>query len=602
MAQILADRRDIGFVLHELYEIGNLSQYEKYADFGPKVLDMVVNEARNLAIKEIYPTWKIGDEMGCAYSGGKVTTPEGFKAAWDLLVEGGWLAMDRSVEWGGQGMPETLAMAAREYLTAANMALLMMAVLNHGSGKIIEIFGNDKQKALYLKKVYSGEWGATMLLTEAEAGSDLSALTTTATKNPDGTYNLVGNKIFITAGETDLTENIIHPVLARIEGAPEGSKGISLFLVPKIRVNDDGSLGARNDVICTGIEEKLGLHGSPTCTMSLGSKDKCIGTLLGEENKGLMSMFYMMNEARLATGNQGLACSSAAYLHALDYARTRLQGPMMGAKEKKQVAIINHPDVRRMLLNMKMYVDGVRSLHYYVASREDFKQFVTDASEKEKIQNVIDILIPIAKGYVTDRAIEVCNTGIQIFGGYGFTKEFPLEQLLRDVRITAIYEGTNGIQAIDLLGRKMAMKDGQLLADLIHEMIKTLDLAKGMAPIKALAEKTETVIQAWEKAAHHLLETATGPDMLKGYVHACPLMEATGDVVMAWMLLWRAAVALQKLEGKVKKKDVAFYEGQVKTAEHFIRTVLPVTAGLVDTICDTCGAAVEMADKSFGGK
>ena len=602
MAQILADRRDISFVLHELYEIGNLSQHEQYADFGPKVIDMVVNEARNLAVKEIYPTWKPGDEMGCTYASGKVSTPEGFKEAWDLLVEGEWLAMDRAVEWGGQGMPETLAMAAREYLTAANMSLLMLAVLNHGSGKIIEIFGNDKQKALYLKKVYSGEWGATMLLTEAEAGSDLSALTTTAKKNPDGTYSIEGNKIFITGGETELAENIIHPVLARIEGAPAGSKGISLFLVPKIWVNDDGSLGEPNDIVCTGIEEKMGLHGSPTCTMALGSKGKCIGTLLGEENKGLMSMFYMMNEARLLTGTQGLACSSASYLHALDYARNRLQGPMMGAKEKKQVAIINHPDVRRMLLNMKMYVDGMRSLQYFIASREDFKHFAADKAEKERIQNVIDILIPIAKGYVTDRAIEVCNTGIQIFGGYGFTKEFPVEQLLRDVRITAIYEGTNGIQAIDLLGRKMAMKGGQLLRDLVEEMKKTLDQAKGMDAVKALAEKTEIVMQAWENAAQHLLDITAGPNMLGGYVHACPLMQATGDVVMAWMLLWRAVVALQKLEGKVKKKDTAFYEGQVKTAEHFIRTVLPVTAGLVDTILDTCGTAVEMADESFGGK
>ena len=602
MAQILADRRDISFVLHELYEIGNLSQYEKYADFGPKVMDMVVNEARNLAVKEIYPTWKTGDEEGCTYANGKVTTPEGFKAAWDLLVDGEWMAIDRNVDWGGQGMPEALAMAAREYLVAGNMALMMIAMLNYGSGKIIEFFGNDKQKELYLKKVYSGQWGATMMLTEPEAGSDLSALTTTATRNDDGTYSLVGNKIFITAGETDLAENIIHPVLARIEGAPAGSKGISLFLVPKIWVNDDGSLGERNDIVCTGIEEKMGLHGSPTCSMSLGSKGKCIGTLLGEENKGLMSMFYMMNEARLSTGSQGLSCSSASYLHALDYARTRLQGSMIGAKEKKQVAIINHPDVRRMLMNMKMNVDGMRSLHYYIASREDFKQFVDDAAEKEKMQNVIDILIPIAKGYVTDRAVEVCNIGIQIFGGYGFTKEFPVEQLSRDVRITAIYEGTNGIQAIDLLGRKLGMKGGQLLTDLVEEMKKTIDLAKGMDPLKALGEKTETVMQEWENAARHLSETASGPNMLKGYAHACPLMQITGDVVMAWLLLWRAVVATQKLEGKAKKKDIAFYQGQVQTAEYFIRTVLPITSGLVNTVLDTCGVAVEMDDASFGGK
>jgi hypothetical protein len=323
---------------------------------------------------------------------------------------------------------------------------------------------------------------------------------------------------------------------------------------------------------------------------------------LGEENKGLAIMFYMMNEARLLTGTQGVALSSASYLHSLEYARTRLQGPMMGSKDKSQVAIINHPDVRRMLLNMKMYVEGMRSLHYYLASREDFKRFITDKQEKETIQNVIDILIPIAKGYVTDRAMEVCNTGIQIFGGYGFTQEFPVEQLSRDVRITAIYEGTNGIQAIDLLGRKMFLKNGQLLTDLVTEIKKTIDAAKDMEQTKALAEKTEDIMEQWQNAAQYLSETATGPDMLKGYLHACPLMQVTGDVVMAWMLLWRAFVAVQKLEGKVKKKDIAFYQGQLKTAEHFIHTVLPITAGTVNAILDTCGAAVEISDDSFGGK
>ena len=602
MAQILADRRDVSFVLHEMYEIGNLSQHEKFEDFGPKTMDMVIKEARNLAIKEIHPTWKTGDEMGCTFKDGEVTTPDGYKEAWQALVEGEWMAMDRSEEYGGQGMPETLAMAAREYMIAANMSLLMIGVLNHGSGKIIEVFGDEKQKALYLKKVYSGEWGATMLLTEAEAGSDLSALSATAVKNPDGTYSITGNKLFITAGETDLADNIIHPVLARIEGAPAGSKGISLFLVPKFHVNDDGTLGERNDIVCTGIEEKMGLHGSPTCSMTLGSKGQCIGTLLGKENNGLAAMFLMMNEARLLTGLQGLALSSASYLHSLEYARTRLQGAMMGSKDKSQVAIINHPDVRRMLMTMKMNVEGMRSLHYYIASREDWKHLIDDPEETERYQNLIDILIPIAKGYVTDRAVEVCNTGIQIFGGYGFTTEFPVEQLLRDVRITAIYEGTNGIQAMDLLGRKLSLKKGQLLKDLIKEIEKTLEVAKDMDSTNPLADKVIPVMTKWKDAAHHIFQTATGPDMLKGYAHACPFMQLTGDIVMAWMLLWRAVVATQKLDKGAKKKDKAFYEGQVKTAEFFIRTVLPVSSGTADAILDTCGAAVEISDDGFGGK
>lgn len=602
MAQILADRRDISFVLHEMFEVGNLSNHDKYKEFPPKVMDLVVNEAKNLAVKEIYPTWKVGDEMGCKYENGMVTTPEGFKHAWDLLVEGEWLAMDRNTEYGGQGMPETLAMAAREYLTASNMSLMMLGVLTHGTGKIIEIFGTKEQKELYLEKVYTGKWGATMLLTEADAGSDLSVLNTTATRNPDGTYNIVGNKIFITGGDTDLADNIIHPVLARIEGAPAGSKGISLFLVPKFMVNPDGTLGERNDIVCTGIEEKMGLHGSPTCSMAMGSKGACTGTLLGEENKGLACMFYMMNEARLLTGTQGLACASASYLHALQYARTRLQGSMIGSKDKKQVTIISHPDVRRMLLNMKMYVEGMRSLHYFISSREDQKHFLEESSEKEKYQNLIDILIPIAKGYVTDRAVDVCNLGIQVFGGYGFTKEYPVEQLLRDVRITSIYEGTNGIQAMDLLGRKLTMKNGQLLTDLISEIEITLDKAKGIAQTKALSEKVGVVMAQWHKSALHMLELSKGQEVLNAYAHACPFMDVTGDLVMAWMLLWRAVVAVQKLESGANKKDIAFYEGQLKSAENFIGTILPVTSGRITAILEPCNAAVEITEEGFGGK
>ena len=602
MAQILADRRDISFVLHEIFEVGNLSRNEKYQEYTPKVMDLVINEAKNLAVKEIYPTWKVGDEMGCKYENGEVSTPEGFKHAWDLLVEGEWLAMDRTTEYGGQGMPETLAMAAREYLTASNMSLMMLAVLTHGTGKIIEIFGTQEQKDLYLEKVYTGEWGATMLLTEADAGSDLSVLNTTATQNPDGTYNIVGNKIFITGGDTDLADNIIHPVLARIEGAPAGSKGISLFLVPKFMVNPDGTLGERNDIVCTGIEEKMGLHGSPTCSMAMGSKGPCTGTLLGEENRGLACMFYMMNEARLLTGTQGLACSSASYLHALQYARTRLQGSMIGSKDKKQVSIISHPDVRRMLLNMKMYVEGMRSLHYFISSREDQKHFLEDSSEKEKYQNLIEILIPIAKGYVTDRAVDVCNLGIQVFGGYGFTKEYPVEQLLRDVRITSIYEGTNGIQAMDLLGRKLTMKNGQLLTDLISEIEITLDKAKEIPQTKDLAEKVGVVMAQWHESALHMLELSKGENVLNAYAHACPFMDVTGDLVMAWMLLWRAVVAVQKLESGAKKKDIAFYEGQLKSAENFIGTILPITSGRITAILAPCNAAVEITEEGFGGK
>ena len=305
MAQQIADRRDVDFVLHEQLGVDQFSKNEKFAEFNKKTVDLIVSEARNLAVKEILPTQKLGDEEGCVLEGGKVTVPQSFHRIFELFTEGEWLAMSEDPEWGGQGMPKSVAMAASDYFVGANFSFMMYPGLTHGAGKLVETFGTDEQKALFLKKMYTGEWTGTMLLTEPEAGSDVGALTTTAVKNDDGTYTITGNKIFISGGEHDLAENIIHPVLARIEGAPAGTKGISLFLVPKIWVNEDGSLGEDNDVVCTGIEEKMGIHGNSTCSLALGGKGRCRGTLLGEENKGMRAMFLMMNEGPAAGGAPG---------------------------------------------------------------------------------------------------------------------------------------------------------------------------------------------------------------------------------------------------------------------------------------------------------
>ncbi|MHB8999638.1 MAG: acyl-CoA dehydrogenase family protein, partial [Thermoanaerobaculia bacterium] len=326
MAQILADRRDVDFVLHEQLNVEQFAKHELFSEFNRKAIDLIVNEARSLAMKEILPTQTDGDRMGVKFDGGKVTVPESFHKAWKALRDGEWLATTEDPEFGGQGMPRTVATAAHDFLLAANFAFMMYGSLSHGAGKLIETFGTDKLKKLFLKKLFSGEWTGTMLLTEPSAGSDVGALETTATPNPDGTYSIAGNKIFISGGEHDLVSNIIHPVLARIEGAPAGTSGISLFVVPKIWVNDDGSLGEPNDVVCTGIEEKMGIHGNSTCSLALGSKGKCRGYLLGDANKGMREMFLMMNDARLLVGNQGLACASASYMYALNYARTRVQG------------------------------------------------------------------------------------------------------------------------------------------------------------------------------------------------------------------------------------------------------------------------------------
>jgi alkylation response protein AidB-like acyl-CoA dehydrogenase len=469
----------------------------------------------------------------------------------------------------------------------------------------VEHFGTEAQKKTYLKKMFTGEWGGTMLLTEPEAGSDVGALTTTAVKNEDGTYSITGSKIFISSGEHDLCENIIHPVLARIEGAPAGTKGISLFLVPKFRVNPDGSPGEFNDVVCTGIEEKMGIHGNATCSLTLGGKGQCVGTLLGEENKGMRAMFLMMNEARLLVGMQGFSCASASFMNAVNYARERVQGRhllRMMDHSAPSVPIIQHPDVRRMLITMKAYVEGMRSLLYYTGYLSDLKRTADSEEEKAKFQGIIDLLIPICKGYVTDKAWEVCSLGVQVYGGYGFIKEYPQEQLLRDCRITMIYEGTNGIQAMDLLGRKLGLNKGKPIMDLMGEIQNTLVQAKEIETLKPMAASVEAALNKLGEVAMHLGGKAMSPEVLTAFAFAYPFMEVSGDVVLAWMLLWRATIAARKLEKGAKKKDQAFYEGQVKGAEFFTQTVLPVTQGKMRSILATNPAAIDISEDGFGGK
>ncbi len=604
MAQVIADRRDVDFVLHEQFEVGKFSKSPIFAEFTKKTVDLVINEARNLAVKEILPTQKIGDEEGCVFEGGKVTVPEAFHRVYKLFCEGEWLAMNEDPEWGGQGMPRTVALAAGDFFNGANFAFVMYPGLTHGAGKLVEVFGTDEQKRIYLKKMYTGEWTGTMLLTEPEAGSDVGALQATAVRNDDGTFSITGSKIFISSGEHDLTENIIHPVLARIEGAPEGTRGISLFLVPKYRVNPDGSLGEFNDVVCTGIEHKMGIHGNATCSLTLGGKGNCIGTLLGEENKGMKAMFLMMNEARALVGMQGFCCASASYLNALDYARTRVQGKhllKMMEEDAPPVPIIQHPDVRRMLLRMKSMVEGMRSLLYYHGYLEDLKQITEDDAEAAKLQGMIELLTPIVKGYVTDRAFEICSEGVQVFGGYGFISDYPQEQLLRDCRITQIYEGTNGIQAMDLLGRKLGMNQGKPVMDLLGEMNKTIAAAREIPILEGLAADFQAVVKKLGDVGMHMGMTAMSPQVLNAFAFAHPFMEVTGDVGIAWMLLWRAAIAGGKIE-RAGKKDKAFYEGQLKSAEFFIKTVLPITLGKMEAILGNNGAAVEISEEAFGGR
>lgn len=615
MPQLIADRRDVDFVLHE--QLG-IAEHESFNEFNKKVIDLIVSEARNLAIKEILPTFKDGDEKGCKFENGSVTVPDSFQRAWKLFCEGEWLAMCDDPEVGGQGMPKLVGCAALEYMTGANSALMLYYGMTHGAAKLVEAFGTEEQKSLYMKKMFSGQWGGTMLLTEPEAGSDVGALTTTATKRGDGTYSIQGAKIFISAGEHDLCDNIIHPVLARIEGAPAGTRGISLFLVPKYRVNGDGSIGDFNNVVCTGIEHKMGIHGNATASLSLGEKGETIGTLLGMENKGMSAMFRMMNEARAFVGLQGLAVASASYMYALDYARNRIQGrhPLAGqdAKENK-VAIIEHPDVKRQLLNMKVYTEGMRSLLYYYARCSDIVHTTEDELLRSNTGALIEVLTPIVKGYITDRALEVCSHGVQVYGGYGYIADYPVEQLMRDARIFMIYEGTNGIQAMDLIGRKLSMNDGESFAYLLDQMINTVKKAATVAGLEALADRVGYAIYRLGQLAQKIRNRVRSTKALTAYGFAHPFLEVTGDVAFAWMHLWRASVAAPKLMKKaggmdkeavklkaLANKDTAYYAGQIESAKFFINTLLPGALGKMDAIFEGDSSVEDIMDVSFGSK
>lgn len=604
MAQVISDRRDIEFVMHEQLDAQQLSGLnDNFADFNKKTIDLIISEARNFAVKELLPANKDGDQEGCKLENGVVITPDSFKRLYELFNEGEWLATTETPEWGGQGMPRTVASAAAEYFNGANYPFMMYPGLTQGAGHLVEHFGTQEQKEIYLKNMYTGKWTGTMLLTEPGAGSDVGALTSKAVPNGDGTYRITGEKIFISGGDHDLAENIIHPVLARIEGAPEGTKGISLFLVPKYRVNEDSTVGEFNDVICTGIEHKMGIHGNSTCSLSLGSKGNCIGTLLGEENKGMKAMFLMMNAARLLVGFQGFACATASYMYALDYARNRLQGKNLLEfmnPDAKSVPIFNHPDVRRQLMMMKVNVEGMRSLLYFVMFCLDMSKHAPTQEEREKYNGFVEVLTPIAKGYVTDRSFEVCSQGMQVYGGYGFIEEYPMAQLLRDCRITLIYEGTNGIQAMDLLGRKLGLYKGRPIMNLFGEMQKAVAAAKENPELEKMAVKIEEAMNKLAEVSIHMGQTAMSEKVLNAFANAHPFQDATGDITMAWMLLWRANIAAAKIE-KAKRKDKPFYGGILKSLQFFVETTLPVTMGRLNALMNTSAAAVEIEDNMFPG-
>jgi hypothetical protein len=604
MAQQLVDRRDQDFVIWEQTDCADILNYETYKEFNKKACTLIINEARALAIKELLPLLAEGDTEGVCYERGTVKVPQSFHRVFELIKEGEWNNLGVPEEMGGQGAPAFLSAAAAEYFLGANWPLYCYATMGNGTANIIQLYGTEEQKETYVKKLTAADWGGTMLLTESDAGSDVGSLSTTATRNPDGSYTLTGNKIFITNGEHNLAENIIHPVLARIDGDPAGTKGISLFLVPKYFVNPDGSLGDRNDIACSGVEEKHGIHASATCSMTLGSKGNCIGYLLGQEREGMKIMFNMINGARMSTGLQALTYASSAYLLAVNYARERLQGRDLADfadHNAPSVPIIKHPDVRRNLLWMKSYVDGMRSFFYYMTLLQTRGKVCETAQDRERHSNLYSMLTPVVKDYMAVKGHEVCIQSIQLFGGAGYTKDYLVEQYARDCKITSIYEGTSGIQALDMLGRKLGMKEGAVFINFLSEIQKTVTRARQTEPTQDLAVKVEAAANRLGEVALHLGKKAGSAEFMVAFAHSLPFLHVIGDTIMAWMLLWRALTAASQLAAKPGKKDLAFYEGQIRTAEFFIGTELPATMGKMNAIADGCAAAIQISDEGFGG-
>jgi alkylation response protein AidB-like acyl-CoA dehydrogenase len=603
MTQQLAEKRDQDFVIWEQMDGGAYLQSGPYGGYDRKMCDMILTEARTLAIKELLPTLAEGDREGLRFEKGVVRVPDSFHRVYDLILEGGWNNLGVPEEMGGQGAPPFVAAAANEYFFSANWALHCYAAMGNGTAEMIQKYGTTEQKVTYVPNLTSGKWGGTMLLTEPEAGSDVGALTTTAVRNQDGTFSLTGNKIFITNGEHDLVENIIHPVLARIEGDPPGTKGISLFIVPKFLVNPDGSLGERNDIMCEGIEKKHGITASATCSMTLGAKGKCIGFLLGQERQGMKIMFNMINGARMAVGLQALSYASAAYLLALDYARKRVQGrdlQYFSDPSAPSVPIIQHPDVRRNLLWMKSYVEAMRSFFHYVTACGIKAAFSKDEQERRLYEDLYSMLTPLIKDYLAVQGHEVCIQAIQVFGGAGYTKDYLVEQYARDCKITTIFEGTSGIQAMDLLARKLGKQNGAVFMHLLGEIHKTVARAKGIAGLEDMAAKVEACANMLGQTAMKIGSLAMSPNFKVAFAHSLPFLHAMGDVIMGWMLLWRAETAAPKIEN-ASRKDLPFYRGQVKTAQFFIDMVLPITRGKMDSIQAASPAALEIEDDSFGG-
>jgi alkylation response protein AidB-like acyl-CoA dehydrogenase len=571
MPSFSAPLRDQRFVLNDVLNVQQYGNLPSFADAPADIVDAVLEEGAKFCENVLYPLNKVGDREGCTLKDGVVTTPTGFDDAYTQMTEAGWTALSAPTEFGGQGLPHYLNLAFSEILSASNMAFGMYPGLTGGAAQALLVGGSQEQKDLYLPKMFSGEWSGTMNLTEPHCGTDLGMLRTKAVPNGDGSYKISGQKIWISAGEHELSGNIVHLVLARIEGAPEGVKGISLFVVPKYLPDADGNPGTRNTLQCGGLEEKMGIHGNATCVMNY---DEATGWLVGEENKGLKIMFVMMNEARLGVGLQGLSLAETAYQYSLAFAKDRIQGrSLTGPKNPDGPAdpIIVHPDVRRMLMNQKVFVEGARAFTYWTGLQADLEHKAEDEATREKAGDYMALLTPIVKAYLTDKGYESVSTGLQIHGGSGFTQEWGVEQTLRDARITLIYEGTNGIQALDLVGRKLAMAGMRPINTFMAELDSFIAENEGDAELKLYVDGLREVKGKLQQGTNWLVEKG-----LENFDNAgaasTDYLHLFGLTCFAYMWAMMAKSASAKVaEGTTDP----IYASKLVTAKFFVEWWLP---------------------------
>ena len=594
MATYTAPLRDLRFVYEELFDAGEITALEDYQEATPDLVNAIVEEGAKLCQNELFPLNRSGDEEGCHFDNGNVRTPEGFRSAYAAYLEGGWGGLSCAPEFGGQGMPHSVNIALEEMLCSANLSFSTYPGLTRGVYRALRAFGNEAIKQLYLPRLVSGKWSGTMCLTESHCGTDLGLLRTRAEPTKEDTYRITGTKIFITAGEHDLTENIVHLVLARLPDSPAGIKGISLFLVPKFVPDDQDEPGDRNSVTCASIEHKMGIKASATCVMNF---EEATGWLVGQPHKGMQAMFTMMNDARLGVGMQGLGIAEIAYQAAGAYAKERLQGrSITGTKQPDKPAdpLIVHPDIRRILLTMRSFTEGARALTCWLARNLDFRDKAETNEGRQAADDFVQLMTPIVKAFLTDYGFEVTNMGLQIHGGHGYIRETGVEQYVRDARITQIYEGANGIQALDLVGRKLPAHTGRYLRSFFHPVQSWIEEQSVNTELQPFVLPVAKAFGRLQLATGHIAQAGLGnPD--EGGAAASEYLRLFGLVALGYLWARMAQISIEKQGGD----DNAFYAAKIITARFFMERVLPQTGALFAAIMSGSNTIMEFPDDTF---